>query len=273
MDRFYNRLPMIYRKEDKINLLKNFLNALEAGGHDVLLEDILKLPDLLDIDKCPDKFLPLLAELFGYEYSAQIPAFYQRRILKVIVDLYKRKGTQSAIKFIAREISGFEAEIVENSEFEGQDISLTGWDISYANMRKFLVKLIAPEDTSDIQLKRDIAEILINQFLPTNSEFFLVEAYFFSSTKTLGREVDDALQMKNIVDKHTENKTFSKDETDPYLKIVGLDETHDLSCTEDGTSYLNSANFVTNSTMILNARGGFMTVTDTTTGTSYTTYD
>ena len=273
MGKLYNRLPPLYPKEDTRGILRDFLSALEIGGHNILLSDIQKLPDLLDIDKCPDKFLPLLSELFGYEYSVQIPAFYQRRILKVIVDLYKRKGTKSAVKFIAREISGFEAEIVENTNFESQDIDLTGWWISYANARKFLVKLIAPENTSDIQLKRDIAEILINQFIPTNSEFFLVEAYFFADDKTLNNNEDSLLHAKRTVDRRESVRTLLGEEMECCNTIKEPQEIHTHQIREDGATYLNSSKFKLNDNMILNAKGGFMRVTNTSNSSSYTVFD
>lgn len=273
MDRLYSRLPKLYPQEDTNGILRDFLKALEIGGHDILFSDIKKLPDLLDIDKCPDEFLPLLSELFGYEYSVQIPALYQRRILKVIVDLYKRKGTQSAVKYIAREISGIEADIVENHEFEGQDVGITGWNISYANARKFIVKLIAPENTSDIQLKRDIVEILIRQFIPTNSDFLIVEAYFFADTRILDKDDDPTNNIGAISFKEEEIMLKNILENDCYYNITEPEEIKNFSGLEVGSSFLNSVHFKLNTTMILNSKGGFMTITNTSTNTHYTIFD
>lgn len=116
-DYLYNLLPEVYRFEDAkptINfVLKRYLESLASGGFQPLFEELLKLCDLWDIEKCPTEILPLIGKLLGYEYIEEIDAEVQRKILANISELYKRKGTKAVITFISREFSKFDTNIID----------------------------------------------------------------------------------------------------------------------------------------------------------------
>lgn len=111
----YSRLPNVYRKHDTSLQLKKYLESLVDGGLLISLNEILAIEDLLDPEKCPSEFLPYLFSNYGAEYSPNIPEIYQRRIIQNYAEILRRKGTKSVAKYLAREITGFNATITEQS--------------------------------------------------------------------------------------------------------------------------------------------------------------
>ena len=99
----YNRLPQIYRDYDKDFQLERFLSVLEEGlGYQ--LKDTEQILNLIDVDKCPNKYLGLISNSLGIVYEPVIPSLYQRRFLKNAIMLNKRKGTISALEYLLREL-------------------------------------------------------------------------------------------------------------------------------------------------------------------------
>ena len=115
----YNRLPKIYREFDREFTLKHFLSIFETQLG-ITLESTQELLDLINVDKCPPEYIPLLCETLGVNYEPDIPISYQRRFLKNAVALNKRKGTLSAIKYLSREL--FEKDV--NVYMQGKKIKI-----------------------------------------------------------------------------------------------------------------------------------------------------
>lgn len=197
----YNRLPSIYRDTDYDSLLKRLLECFSEGGFIPLSQDTMHIMDLLDIDKCPSKFLPHLCSMFGYEYTLELPELFQRRLLKYIVEMYKRKGTKSVVKYIARELTGYESEIIENKDFTPYDTEVTGWTVEFRNYRNFILKLTAPYEDYSMYNKEDIVVKLVNEFLPTNSQVFIITSYWFEDSSNNSTNSDDTPEgLFNVVD-------------------------------------------------------------------------
>lgn len=214
-DYMYNSLPQIYRTEDNEALLRRFLEVFSEGGMTPLLNETNNIMDLLDVDKCPSQYLPFLCKMYGYEYSLEIPELFQRRLLKYIVDIYKRKGTKSAVKFIARELTGFDSEIIENKDFDEEQIKITKWDKRFEHYRNFILKLTAPYEDSQLYNKEEIVVKIVNQFLPTNSQVFVITAYWFKEESTITKNSIDELirtvvQDYNIYDVHNATKNIKE---------------------------------------------------------------
>lgn len=245
----YNRLPRIYRNSDKDEVLKRFIESFVEGGYQPLLQDTINIMDLLDVDKCPSKFLPKLCEMYGYEYTLEIPELFQRRLLKYIVELYKRKGTKSVVRFIARELTGFESEIIENKDFTEENIEVTGWDKSFKNYRNFILKLTAPYEDSNLFNKEDIVVKIVNDFLPTNSQVFVITAYWLKEEANIIKYMVDDLVSEKIQDYSIEAFTLGS-KLDKYYDIIKIREKEyllNLPHLSDENSVLNrSIGLVTN---------------------------
>lgn len=226
----YNRLPKIYRTYDRDQILQKLIETFAEGGFNLVIQDTMTLPELLDVDKCPKKFLPLLARSYGYEYSEELPELFQRRLLKNIVEMYKRKGTKSVVKFIARELSGFETEIIENKDFSEKDIEISGWDIRFEHYRNFILKLSAPYETSMLNAKEDAVKLVIKDFLPTNSNVFIITSYWF--------EESDNFSNKRIVEDII--KETIREYNEEVLKVLNFIESEVTSRmnTTDSEEYL-----------------------------------
>ena len=195
-DYLYNRLPKVYQAEDKEQLLRRFIDTFAEAGFNPVLQETLSITDLLDVDKCPSKFLPQLCSMYGYEYTLEIPELFQRRLLKHIVEMYKRKGTKSVVKFIARELTGFESEIIENKDFDEEHIQLTHWDKRFEHYRNFILKLTAPYEDSNLFNKEEIVVKIVNDFLPTNSQVLVITAYWFrEETEVVKKTVEDIFDL------------------------------------------------------------------------------
>ena len=250
-DYLYNRLPKVYQAEDKEQLLRRFIDTFAEAGFNPLLQETLSITDLLDVDKCPSKFLPQLCSMYGYEYTLEIPELFQRRLLKHIVEMYKRKGTKSVVKFIARELTGFESEIIENKDFNEEHIELTHWDKRFEHYRNFILKLTAPYEDSNLFNKEEIVVKIVNDFLPTNSQVLVITAYWFrEETEVVKKTVEDIFDLVKDYNVEVSNVRKQSGYLDSVFCKHDLVEYHHAFLGEED-SYLNPADI--NLPLYLNA--------------------
>ena len=226
-DYLYNRLPQVYRTSDNEHILRRFIETFAEAGFDPLLQETMDIMNLLDVEKCPSEFLPLLCSLYGFEYTVEIPELFIRRLLKHIIELYKRKGTKSVVKFIARELTGFDSEIIENKDFDEELIDITKWDIKFEHYRNFVLKLNAPYEDSMLYNREEIVQKLLEDFLPTNSQVFVITVYWFKEdSEIVANSIENGIhevvqeyneevaKLKNVL---TDVKYSIKDSIDEYI--------------------------------------------------------
>ena len=236
-DYLYNRLPQVYRTSDNEQILRRFIETFAEAGFDPLLQETMDIMNLLDVEKCPSEFLPLLCSLYGFEYTVEIPELFIRRLLKHIIELYKRKGTKSVVKFIARELTGFDSEIIENKDFDEELIEITHWDIKFEHYRNFVLKLNAPYEDSSLYNKEEVVKKLLEDFLPTNSQVFVITVYWFKEdseivANSIEKDMHEVVQeyneeianLKNVL---TDVKYSIKDNIDEYIyEFKGEEESY-----------------------------------------------
>lgn len=247
----YNRLPSIYRTTDKEELLRRFIECFVEGGFAPLLQETQEIMNILDVDKCPSQFLPNLCAMYGYEYTLELPELFQRRLLKHIVELYKRKGTKSVVRFIARELTGFESEIIENKDFTPEQIELTHWDKRFEHYRNFILKLTAPYEDSQLYNKEDIVIKLVKDFIPTNSQVFVITSYWFKEEseviKLSKEEISDLVRDYN--EEVSRNTLTTKQIQDIYKVKHKVEEESITYFGEEESSTNNFPPLVTNGLM------------------------
>jgi phage tail-like protein len=90
-------LPPLYAHNDEHGDLRTFL-SLPAGSLDELKQAIDEFPSIFDVDRCDERFLPLLARLVGIQKDGTRSPEYQRRRIREAVEIYRRKGTTPAIQ-------------------------------------------------------------------------------------------------------------------------------------------------------------------------------
>ena len=249
-DYLYDRLPRIYKTEDKHQLLKRFLDTFAEAGFDPLLQETVSITDLLDVDKCPSEYLPHLCRMYGYEYTLEIPELFQRRLLKHIVEMYKRKGTKSVVRFIARELTGFESEIIENKDFTPEHEELTGWSKRFEHYRNFILKLTAPYEDSSLFNKEDIVIKIVNNFLPTNSQVLVITSYWLKEESDIIKNMMESFTEK-IKDMSTEVYPLGRiSETEcAIIKMVDDSETSNFEELTDSNYLLNRDSLLVTNTL------------------------
>lgn len=252
-DYLYNRLPRFYVTEDKNQLLKRFLDTFAEAGFDPLLQETISITDLLDVDKCPSEFLPQLCRMYGYEYTLEIPELFQRRLLKHIVEMYKRKGTKSVVRFIARELTGFESEIIENKDFTPEHEELTGWTKRFEHYRNFILKLTAPYEDSSLFNKEEIVIKIVNNFLPTNSQVLVVTSYWLKEESDIIKHMKESFTEK-IKDMSTEVYPLGRISESECAIIKMAEDSEKLNFRE-----LNDTNFLLNrdTMLVTNTLNGY----------------
>lgn len=109
----YNKLPTVYREEDRKlgSPLYRYLEALCAGGFEKVIEDSNNFLALIDPEKCPEHIFPYLYESFGLKYFQDIPVEYHRKFLSNLGALMKRRGTNTAIRYLVSTLTGFEVDL------------------------------------------------------------------------------------------------------------------------------------------------------------------
>ncbi len=90
-------LPPLYANSDEHGDLRTFL-SLPAGTLDELKQAIDDFPAIFDVDRCDERFLPLLAKLVGLQADGTRSPEYQRRRIREAVEIYRRKGTVPAMR-------------------------------------------------------------------------------------------------------------------------------------------------------------------------------
>jgi phage tail-like protein len=107
----YQMLPAMNRREDETGDLRNFLACLQEPT-DLLLYDVDRFSDILDPDLAPEPFLDLMLVDLGNPFAFDLSAVDKRRLLNVLVAIYREKGTAAGIRNAIRFFLGLEVEII-----------------------------------------------------------------------------------------------------------------------------------------------------------------
>lgn len=189
-DFMYNsKLPEVYRSYDKPlgKPFYRFLQSIFEGGfaplvnkfgynevHDLgdiektNLGGIENLLELVDPEKCPDKFLPYYCRSFGLEWFPDLATtekgkdnhdYYNRTFLCNIGEIIKRRGTESCIKYVAKVLTGMNVDIRYSRVFNPD--RTTKARIIWVN-----IKAETPEDISKVGINSDIIRRYIESQIP-----------------------------------------------------------------------------------------------------------
>jgi phage tail-like protein len=94
LDRF---LPELNRREDVTGDLRRFLACLQEVT-DLVLHDIDGFTQILDPDVASEPFLDLMLGELGSPFPFDLSVVDKRRLLNVLVAMYREKGTGSGIQ-------------------------------------------------------------------------------------------------------------------------------------------------------------------------------
>ena len=126
---YYQKLPEVYRTFDKPlgKPLYRYLQALLEGGYADLVYNATKgtrgidnLLDLINPETCPPEFLPIYCKSMGIEWFQDLviqrtedsdPYYYIRTFLCNVGEIYKRRGTESVVKYIAKVLTSMDVKL------------------------------------------------------------------------------------------------------------------------------------------------------------------
>jgi phage tail-like protein len=166
-DYLYGRLPNIYRSEDaKRGLpLYKFITALGTdSGVEYIISKIEGIVGLVDPQKCPDEYLPLLCECFGIEYLEDINKNYHRKLVANIGELIRRRGTYSCAHYLVKALTGLTVTL----EMTSHEVSGVTRDLFAMNLLVDTVKQIA-----ELENSINVIYNFIGQFLPFNVDYVI----------------------------------------------------------------------------------------------------
>lgn len=189
-DFMYNsKLPEVYRSYDKPigNPLYRFLQSMFEGGFAPLVNKfaydeeanpsdtekeniggIENLLELIDPEKCPDKFLPFYCRSLGLEWFPDLATtekgkknhdYYNRTFLSNIGEIIRRRGTESCVKYVAKVLTGMNVDLRYNRVFNADCTTKS---------RILWVDILAekPEDIANVGINSNVIRRYINSQIP-----------------------------------------------------------------------------------------------------------
>lgn len=196
-DFLYSRLPLIYRVEDeKLDYpLKRFLSILVEGGFSKVEEDIENFGDLFNPDRCPKEFLPLLADILGFEFPFDVSEKVQRRLIKAMSKVYKIKGTKQSLRFLINEVTGYDSKILNEDVMN----------------KTFAIQVMADGTDLEMEDKNRKIVILLDRYRPIGSFYTLLLKVFYSDVLTVSQKsswLDEIDSLVSIKETNIEDATW-----------------------------------------------------------------
>lgn len=103
----YQMLPAVNRREDETQDLQKFMSVLQES-FDLWLCLIDRFTDIIDIDIAPEFYVDLILCDLGNPFRFTLDLIDKRRLARVLVDIYRQKGTCQGIVNAVRFFLGVE---------------------------------------------------------------------------------------------------------------------------------------------------------------------
>lgn len=182
---YYQKLPEIYRTFDEPlgKPLYRYLQSLLEGGYanlinsnELKLYGIDNLLDLVDPEKCPPQFLQYYCESMGIKWFPDLITsndgrdeyYYIRTFLSNVGDIYKRRGTESVVGYIAKTIAEMPVDIEYERVFNADRTT---------RARILWVYLLAESQNQINNL--GISAKVIKRFIDTQIPYYITSAVVF----------------------------------------------------------------------------------------------
>lgn len=204
----YNRLPTVYREEDSKlgSPFYQYLQSLCSGGYNKVIEDSNDFLNLVDPEKCPVAFFPYLYESFGLEYYEDIPIEYHRKFLSNIGGLMKRRGTNTAVRYLVSTLTGYDVDLSYERRYNSRGIC-TGRFLNVA----FLVESM--EEATHVTLSAKVIE----QFIQSQVPFYITPTV----TALLSTEIlNSYIREGGLISSSMTTKVYPFDEVNNF-NVIG----------------------------------------------------
>lgn len=119
---YFEMLPDVNRDEDITQELEAFALSIQ-DVIDLLLCLIDTWTDILDVDKAPEAYLDAMLCDLGNPFDFDLTENDKRRLIRILVDIYKQKGTAIGIQNVIRFFLGLEV-VINSFGSEGWTIGV-----------------------------------------------------------------------------------------------------------------------------------------------------
>ena len=175
---YYHKLPEVYRVFDEPlgrPLYRYLQSLIDSGYADLVYSStvgkggISNLLELINPETCPDKFLPIYCKSVGIEWFQDLvisnteygdPYHYIRTFLCNFGEIYKRRGTESVVKYIAKTLTSMDVKVKYNRVFE-KDSALTRERILWVELQAN-----TQEEIASVRINSEIIKRFIDTQLP-----------------------------------------------------------------------------------------------------------
>ena len=164
-------LAQMNREEDRTDDLKKFIQALQEVV-DQLLFDVDAWVDILDPDRAPEAIVDAMLADLGNPFTFPLSIIDKRRLLRVLVEIYRQKGTEKGIKNVVRFFLGFEIEIEGSDDEEGMELGVSelgiDWVLGIGDVRlAYTFSIVLDFNPTDEERKRLIR--IVNYMKPAHT--------------------------------------------------------------------------------------------------------
>ena len=108
----FRLFPQINREEDETRDLLRFANVMQELFN-LVLADIDRFVDIFDVDRAPEGFLDAMLADLGNPFSFDLDANGKRKLIRVLVGIYRLKGTTPGVVNTLRFFLGLESAVVD----------------------------------------------------------------------------------------------------------------------------------------------------------------
>ncbi len=106
----WDMVPQMNREEDETGDLRRFLSLLQEPL-DLVLADVDRWTEILDVDLAEERYLDQMLYQLGNPFSFELSEENKRRLIRVLVPMYRQKGTSIGIVNTIRFFLGLEVEV------------------------------------------------------------------------------------------------------------------------------------------------------------------
>ena len=170
-DNFMDTFPEIYRERG--GFFHRYMSVFSSIYND-FQKDIDNLPQILDLDTCPSRFLPVYGRWLGIDVGDN---FLDEEILRPLVkeayQLNRMKGTKAVLERIARIVLGEEVLVLERNMMEDyiEKEQMAEFEKLYGSSA-FDVTIMVKETTTEVQKSQLL--FLLDQFKPIRSRLHII---------------------------------------------------------------------------------------------------
>lgn len=112
----------IYEIDDLTGVMSIVLDAIgvQLDEDKTLVDDFTTI---FDADRCNAQYLPYLAKEFGWDLDTNLTEYHQRKIVKLLMAIYREKGTKQGIISLIYLMLAVEATVTDINDY------WVGWQI------------------------------------------------------------------------------------------------------------------------------------------------